>query len=852
MAAPLASLLASPTRPSVVLAHGGPGDFQPRSTIPADQTTPRAHRRLSRSTSSPSPRLHEHLTPSPSLFDSPTPAPRRIRTAAGASVALDSPAPLRSLSGDDGASLGPPASNHGGRDERDWLGGALEVGVMGDADPMSALGGRSTPFFMLGMRDGGEEPEEGGQVPHFVAHGHHRTSYGTHDSSAVTQTSTPALGTSVHHDGSYEVPAHVNTFHQRNDCEHRTGAHLAALHSPPVQKVELAALTTLVTDLDARLSTLHNLAGDLSSRVVYLENVGQAREAEFAAFRRSLSPAQTAAHVRSAERSRPSLSSYSAYPHSFPDGSYSTGESDREGLTPPASPQLTRAAHAPPQAESAHSHSYQYASSSAFAQRNRSVSLGSLAFAPLDASLVPPSQVPNAYAAPSQDLSSFADSSASYPHAGYSSLGHFYSSSSVGRYGNSGYFTGPGASFPSVAASLQNHLADVSTGQEGGAGSSGGMHVNGGEGRERAASMAALPSGGRWASEGDGFQRQPYRHSESPNYRTLLDSDADIDDEAFVRRILVHNDQQCSLFLQQRVRLTTPDKKYKLCQAVGKQVLDMSLSKFGNFLVSRCLEASDAQLAQSYEEALQGHFLALSLDPFGCHVVQKLLDYGGAGTKNRVIEELLPHSQILTTKSSLHVLNRILTFPNPIAFYRRLADLGTGQWASIVKDDGGSLVVQHLLEDWCEASASVVAREILEALGDVAKTACGSFLLDRNSLPFCTKIMQLGPALAQHHFAAKLVDKCLKPHKAGPAGIAAFVDAIVSSSGGSAPPLVAIASHSAGAQLLSNLLLGPAATATLKAKLSRCLAEHEAALKAEAGAHGARLVGLSSKAGSSA
>lgn len=56
-------------------------------------------------------------------------------------------------------------------------------------------------------------------------------------------------------------------------------------------------------------------------------------------------------------------------------------------------------------------------------------------------------------------------------------------------------------------------------------------------------------------------------------------------------------------------------------------------------------------------------------------------------------------------------------------------------------------------------------------------------LLDRNSLPFCTKIMQLAPALAQNHFAAKLVDKCLKPHKAGPAGIAAFVEAVVSSSG---------------------------------------------------------------------
>lgn len=281
--------------------------------------------------------------------------------------------------------------------------------------------------------------------------------------------------------------------------------------------------------------------------------------------RRSLSPAQTVTHVPSAERSRPPLSSYSAYPHSFPDGSYYAGEVDREGLTPPASPQLTRAAHGPPYAESARSHSNQHSSSSVFAQRNRSVSLGSLAFTPLDASLVPPSQVPNAY-----DPDLYVNSSASHPYAEYSSLGHFYNNT-LGRDGNNGYFTGPGASFPSVAASLQNHLSDVSTGQAGGAGRSGGMHVKGGGGRERAASMAALPSGGRWASAGDEVQRQvgpspltnveplltlplqngfhsrsislggpfphrpqPYRHSESPNYRTLLDSDADIDEEVRV------------------------------------------------------------------------------------------------------------------------------------------------------------------------------------------------------------------------------------------------------------------------------------------------------------------------------
>jgi len=87
---------------------------------------------------------------------------------------------------------------------------------------------------------------------------------------------------------------------------------------------------------------------------------------------------------------------------------------------------------------------------------------------------------------------------------------------------------------------------------------------------------------------------------------------------------------------------------------------------------------------------------------------------------------LLPHPHVLTTKSSVHVINRILTTPNSPAFFERLADLGTGQWASIVKEDGGSLVVQHMLESWAPTASSVVAREILDALDEVARTPSGS------------------------------------------------------------------------------------------------------------------------------
>jgi hypothetical protein len=87
---------------------------------------------------------------------------------------------------------------------------------------------------------------------------------------------------------------------------------------------------------------------------------------------------------------------------------------------------------------------------------------------------------------------------------------------------------------------------------------------------------------------------------------------------------------------------------------------------------------------------------------------------------------LITHPPSLLQKNSCHVWNRILTTSNPPSFYRRLAEMGKGTWAEVVKDEGGSLIVQHVLEDWGEAHTSCVAREVLEGIEGVAETACGS------------------------------------------------------------------------------------------------------------------------------
>ncbi|GAA5875909.1 hypothetical protein JCM8547_001700 [Rhodosporidiobolus lusitaniae] len=390
-----------------------------------------------------------------------------------------------------------------------------------------------------------------------------------------------------------------------------------------------------------------------------------------------------------------------------------------------------------------------------------------------------------------------------------------------------------------------------------------GGQEGGGLGRGRAMSLASGSvgsSGGRSTttlhyrsvSLGSGLP-PPRRHSTATaggsngtanqlNYRLLLEIDPEIDEEAFVQRILVHNDQQCSLFLQQRVRATTPEKRQKLFDAVGKDVLELSHSKFGNFLVSRCLEAGDLTLAQQFEARFSTHFLQLALDPFGCHVVQKVLDCGDSSTKQRIVEELLPHPQTLTQKNSCHVWNRILTTSNPPSFFRRLAEMGKGTWANVVKDEGGSLVVQHMLEDWAEAHTSGVAREVLSKVEEVGKNACGSFVvglfIDRNVLPFCSKVMQVAPKLALDTSGAKLVEKCVRSGRASSAAVSGLVTSIAESSDSHPPLLLSIAAKSSGAQLVAVLLSSPVASYRDKEKLARCITSNAKDLIERAGGAG--------------
>lgn len=108
-----------------------------------------------------------------------------------------------------------------------------------------------------------------------------------------------------------------------------------------------------------------------------------------------------------------------------------------------------------------------------------------------------------------------------------------------------------------------------------------------------------------------------------------------------VDKIVCNNDQQASIFLQQKLKVGTPEQKYEIVEAIIAQAYPLMVNRFGNFLVQRCFEHGTPEQIIKIAEAIRGNTLNLSMDPFGCHVVQKAFDSVPEDYKAVMVSELL-------------------------------------------------------------------------------------------------------------------------------------------------------------------------------------------------------------------
>jgi len=222
---------------------------------------------------------------------------------------------------------------------------------------------------------------------------------------------------------------------------------------------------------------------------------------------------------------------------------------------------------------------------------------------------------------------------------------------------------------------------------------------------------------------------QTYLPATEPlNYRRLLDRNVTCDWKYIVDKIVCNNDQQASIFLQQKLKVGTPEQKYDIVEAIVAQAYPLMVNRFGNFLVQRCFEHGTPEQVIKIADAIRGNTLNLSMDPFGCHVVQKAFDSVPEDYKAIMVHELLRRiPETVIHRYACHVWQKLFELrwtESPPQIMKYVNEALRGMWHEVALGETGSLVVQNIFENCLEEDkASNLTPLVAPATGDVTLTS---------------------------------------------------------------------------------------------------------------------------------
>ncbi|KAM7209524.1 meiotic coiled-coil protein 2 [Naviculisporaceae sp. PSN 640] len=286
-----------------------------------------------------------------------------------------------------------------------------------------------------------------------------------------------------------------------------------------------------------------------------------------------------------------------------------------------------------------------------------------------------------------------------------------------------------------------------------------------------------------------GSESQTFVAATEPlNYRRLLDRNVTCDWKYIVDKIVCNNDQQASIFLQQKLKVGTPEQKYDIVEAIVAQAYPLMVNRFGNFLVQRCFEHGTPEQVVKIAQAIRGNTLGLSMDPFGCHVVQKAFDSVPEDFKASMVHELLRRiPDTVIHRYACHVWQKLFELrwtESPPQIMKYVNEALAGMWHEVALGETGSLVVQNIFENCLEEDKRPCIEEVLANIDIVAHGQFGNWCIqhicehgapaDRSRA--VDHVIRYASEYSMDQFASKVVEKCLKI--GGPEFLGRYLDRV--------------------------------------------------------------------------
>ncbi|KAL9111561.1 MAG: hypothetical protein Q9227_004049 [Pyrenula ochraceoflavens] len=258
------------------------------------------------------------------------------------------------------------------------------------------------------------------------------------------------------------------------------------------------------------------------------------------------------------------------------------------------------------------------------------------------------------------------------------------------------------------------------------------------------------------------------------NYRRLLDKSVNCDWKYIVDKIVCNNDQQASIFLQQKLKVGTAEQKFEIVEAIVNQAYPLMINRFGNFLVQRCFEHGTPEQVVAIAEAIHGNVLSLSCDPFGCHVIQKAFDSVPEKHKADMVRELLRRiPDTVIHRYACHVWQKLFELRwsgEPPQIMVKVNDALRGMWHEVALGETGSLVVQNIFENCVEEEKRPAIEEVVANIDLIAHGQFGNWCIQHlcehgapaDKRRVIDHILANAYQFSIDQFASKVVEKCLK------------------------------------------------------------------------------------------
>ena len=298
----------------------------------------------------------------------------------------------------------------------------------------------------------------------------------------------------------------------------------------------------------------------------------------------------------------------------------------------------------------------------------------------------------------------------------------------------------------------------------------------------RAAAAPFDPAGGDLSAPWNNYpgqcnqmpQAQYMPPVEPINYRRLLDRNVSCNWKYIVDKIICSNDQQASIFLQQKLKVSPPELKFELVESIIAQAYPLMVNRFGNFLIQRCLEHGTVEQVNAVAGTIRGKTLELSMDAFGCHVVQKALDVVPETYKASMVHELLRQiPQTVVHRYACHVWQKLFELrwtDSPPQIMRYVNEALRGMWHEVALGETGSLVVQNIFENCLDEDKRPCVTEVLREIDLVAHGQFGNWCIQHicehgapaDKSRAVEYVVQNATPYSTDQFASKVVEKCLK------------------------------------------------------------------------------------------